>query len=725
MGYSSDDAHYEALIQTGKFSGVILGMVSDLGYADFGGQSVVLKPTKSVFQRYILLQKNDKTLHPRTEFVRLNAVISGVSLSGGGLNASQTKMKSDYKSAVEQSGIAAGDGGFQVDVGGQAHLKGGVIESTDKAVKNGKNSFESNGLKLEDLSNKAEYKASQTGVGVGLGASGLSVSPPSILGAKGDADSTTRAGISGIAGDKSVRTGVDETHKLGQIFDKDDIAARFAIVGELTKQVNTLRQNMGKESDDLRQAAKDEANPARKQELLDQAQKIDNNWGYGGTYSQITSALIAGVGGNVTGGASQMVQNSLVNYVQQQGAGYLGGLVTKGTLVEGSPAHAALHAILACAGAAASKASCGSGALGAAASSLLTNLFPDPTKDTTNEDKENRRNLLLSLVAGIAGIGGADLATALNAAQGATDNNYLSPRDRETLKQAKEGCTAGNAQACGEKEYLEKLNRQTDQAYLNAAGKCRSKGECTAYHEQTVALLETVGDYGYLSADYEMGANGNPGVSNLVFVKDNKGNLIMNKDGYPSLKWPYVKAIDRDDLPSYGPYQITSNTMVDFMKFAQDRTFLDADPYNEGSYGRIYKLLNQVGGPTGAGLKDPATFDATWKMIAGINPRFAEIQHQFIEKQLYTPAYNAALKLIPDLDRRSPVLKAAIWSCAVQHGGCVNGVIKPAWNEAGTLTDAQLIKKIYDLRDQYTKARDMDFTDRYNKEKQQALEKIK
>ena len=64
----------------------ILGMLSPTatyanGAVDFGGQSVVPKPTKTVLQRYILLQKNDETLHPRTEFVRLNAVFSGVSPS--------------------------------------------------------------------------------------------------------------------------------------------------------------------------------------------------------------------------------------------------------------------------------------------------------------------------------------------------------------------------------------------------------------------------------------------------------------------------------------------------------------------------------------------------------------------------------------------------------------------------------------------------------------------
>ncbi|WP_186223380.1 hemagglutinin repeat-containing protein, partial [Burkholderia gladioli] len=46
----------------------------------------------------------------------------------------QTKMNSDYASVIEQSGIKAGDGGFQVDVKGNTDLKGGVVASSDKAV---------------------------------------------------------------------------------------------------------------------------------------------------------------------------------------------------------------------------------------------------------------------------------------------------------------------------------------------------------------------------------------------------------------------------------------------------------------------------------------------------------------------------------------------------------------------------------------------------------------
>jgi len=113
------------------------------------------------------------------------------------------------------------------------------------------------------------------------------------------------------------------------------------------------------------------------------------------------TALTAAAGGNVTGSTGAFVTTGLVNYVQQQGAGMIGDLVAKGDLKEGSPAHTALHAIVACAGAAASSQSCGAGAMGAATASLLTNLFADDAALSLSE-KEARRNLVGTLVAGTA-----------------------------------------------------------------------------------------------------------------------------------------------------------------------------------------------------------------------------------------------------------------------------------------------------------------------------------
>ncbi|TDY31218.1 hemagglutinin repeat-containing protein, partial [Paraburkholderia rhizosphaerae] len=52
-------------------------------------------------------------------------------------NFSQEKMNSDYASVTGQSGIHAGDGGFQINVKGNTDLKGAVISSSDQAILDG------------------------------------------------------------------------------------------------------------------------------------------------------------------------------------------------------------------------------------------------------------------------------------------------------------------------------------------------------------------------------------------------------------------------------------------------------------------------------------------------------------------------------------------------------------------------------------------------------------
>lgn len=184
---------------------------------------------------------------------------------------------------------------------------------------------------------------------------------------------------------------------------------------------------------------------AQAQVLMDEAKAINKNWGAGGTYRQIATALTAAAGGQVNAGASQFAQNMVVNYLQQQGAAYIGKLVENGSLSEGSPLHAALHAIAACGAAGASQQSCSAGAMGAAASSVLTKVFTETSPDETNAQREAKRNLLLSIVTGIAAVTDPDgAATANNAATANVDNNWLATQQKvQRNKELAEAQTVG------------------------------------------------------------------------------------------------------------------------------------------------------------------------------------------------------------------------------------------------------------------------------------------
>ncbi|RUL68724.1 hemagglutinin repeat-containing protein, partial [Dyella choica] len=87
--------------------------------------------------------------------------------SGGSLSYNQSKVDSHYKSVNDVSGISAGNGGFDVMVGGNTHLIGGVIASTADASKN---ILDTGSLTYESIHNEAKYSASSVGISGGYGA---------------------------------------------------------------------------------------------------------------------------------------------------------------------------------------------------------------------------------------------------------------------------------------------------------------------------------------------------------------------------------------------------------------------------------------------------------------------------------------------------------------------------------------------------------------------------
>lgn len=108
-----------------------------------------------------------------------------------------------YASVNEQSGIQAGDGGFEVNVQGNTNLVGGVIASTDAAVDGGNNTFQSGSLTSSDIVNTDSFNASGYSVAAGYNTG----SSAGIGSAGGGRTSVTSSGISGVAGNANVRSG--------------------------------------------------------------------------------------------------------------------------------------------------------------------------------------------------------------------------------------------------------------------------------------------------------------------------------------------------------------------------------------------------------------------------------------------------------------------------------------------------------------------------------------
>ena len=247
------------------------------------------------------------------------------------MNASRTKIDSDYQSVNEQSGFRAGDGGFQVNVEGITTLTGGAITSTDAAVNAGQNTFntagqnatealESGALTLSDIDNRASYEADSISAGLSVGQGGAGLSGIGVGRDDGDASSTTLAAISGLAGDQDARTGDEETG-IAPIFDADqvkqDVQAQAAITqvfgSQASQLVGDLAQAKLEEAQDKRrqaQLAQSLGDSERAAQLNAQADQLQQAWGDTGTVRLAAHTAIGALTGG-TAGASGAAAGTL------------------------------------------------------------------------------------------------------------------------------------------------------------------------------------------------------------------------------------------------------------------------------------------------------------------------------------------------------------------------------------------------------------------------------
>ena len=205
----------------------------------------------------------------------------GASASG---DYSQSKINAEHRSVSEQSGLFAGDDGFDVQVGGHTRLTGGIITSGQSAEDEGKNRFQTATLTHSDIQNYSRYEGESFGLGANVAVSGKTLGQSaqnkpqdkhltsvadkngasSSVGYGSDGDSknsTTRSGINtrnihitDKAGqlartgrtaketEARIHTGIDtetadqHTGRLKNSFDKDAVAKEINLQREVTQE---------------------------------------------------------------------------------------------------------------------------------------------------------------------------------------------------------------------------------------------------------------------------------------------------------------------------------------------------------------------------------------------------------------------------------------------------------------------------------------------------------
>jgi filamentous hemagglutinin len=231
--------------------------------------------------------------------------------ASGSISYAQTDVKSDYASVNEQSGLNAGNGGFQINVAKNTDLKGGVISSSQSAIDNNKNTLTTATLTTSDINNHADYKASSVSVSVGSDAGGVNIAGAGAGFDKGSASGTTKSAISSanititddakqlsLTGQTAQETiasiNTDTTNanqKINQIFD----AAKVTGEVEATAQImQSFTQYAPKAVADYSSA---KASELRKEGKEEEAKK----WDEGGAYRVAAHTIVGGLAGDIAG----------------------------------------------------------------------------------------------------------------------------------------------------------------------------------------------------------------------------------------------------------------------------------------------------------------------------------------------------------------------------------------------------------------------------------------
>ena len=250
------------------------------------------------------------------------SITVGAGVSGS-ISASKSKIDSNFASVAEQSGVKAGDGGFNINVKGNTDLKGGVIASTQAAIDQDKNRFQTGGaLTASDIQNQASYDAKSAGINIGTSVSLDGKLAPGGTGAgigkdSGNASSTTKAGISGIAGNKNARTGDAETG-IARIFDADKVQKDINAQVQITQKFNELAPKAAADYANsqmsiLKKQAEAEADANKRTELLDEARK----WAPNGTYNIAMNVIIGAAGGNLGSSVTKETLSWAANEMRQ------------------------------------------------------------------------------------------------------------------------------------------------------------------------------------------------------------------------------------------------------------------------------------------------------------------------------------------------------------------------------------------------------------------------
>ncbi|HHS9579549.1 TPA: hemagglutinin repeat-containing protein [Raoultella planticola] len=414
------------------------------------------------------------------------------SMSGSAsVNLSKDKMHSNYDSVVEQTGIFAGKGGYDITVGEHTQLNGAVIGSTAD-----KNRLDTGTLGWGDIDNRADFKTEHQSVGFSSGGSIGSQFAGNMANGlltggnnEGHDSSTTRAAVSdgtlivrnpGQQTQDTATLSRDVEHAnqtLSPIFDKEKEQQRLQqtqLIGEIGNQVADIARTQG-EINGLEKAKaalgplKENATEKERTAYIDALRNSDvykaemAKYGTGSAVQQGLQAATAAIQGLSGGDIAKAIAGGAAPYIAE---------VIKQTAPDEASrimAHAAVAGVIA----AVQGNSAAAGSAGAATTALMgeaikKTLYGDIPVNQLSEDQKQTLVTLGTLAAGLAG----GLAS-------------------DSSASAMAGAQAGQNEISNNMASIGMLQQMMAQETLNAAAMAEA-GKGTANDQAALALTKKV-----------------------------------------------------------------------------------------------------------------------------------------------------------------------------------------------------------------------------------------
>ncbi|MGR5890909.1 hemagglutinin repeat-containing protein [Raoultella planticola] len=483
--------HSETTVDAGNRLTLNSGRDTTLTGAQVSGDKVVM----DVGRNLTLTSEQDSD---RYDSKQQNASAGGSftfgSMSGSAsVNLSKDKMHSNYDSVVEQTGIFAGKGGYDITVGEHTQLDGAVIGSTATADKN---RLDTGTLGWGDIDNRADFKTEHQSVGFSSGGSIGSQFAGNMANGlltggnnEGHDSSTTHTAVSdgtlivrnpGQQTQDTATLSRDVEHAnqtLSPIFDKEKEQQRLKqtqLIGEIGNQVADIARTQG-EINGLEKAKaalgplKENATEKERTAYIDALRNSDvykaemAKYGTGSAVQQGLQAATAAIQGLSGGDIAKAIAGGAAPYIAE---------VIKQTAPDEASrimAHAAVAGVIA----AVQGNSAAAGAAGAATTALMgeaikKTLYGDIPVNQLSEDQKQTLVTLGTLAAGLAG----GLAS-------------------DSSASAMAGAQAGQNEISNNMASIGMLQQMMAQETLNAAAMAEA-GKGTANDQAALALTKKV-----------------------------------------------------------------------------------------------------------------------------------------------------------------------------------------------------------------------------------------